>query len=185
MVENGTLLLWPLIARYLITLNDVVLGHTKEHKLKNRANVLGQDLFEMHSKTEGTSLLWRSIVDFLFEKGISIPRITTKIQTPCNTNFLWMKNSTPFQTIIFDSVFYFISILSFVILFYKVLSQNIWPFFRFMLFCPKTTSLSVRFPISVLVCFEFKFPKTECRTPSSSFSFQYQLPCTAIVGGAW
>ena len=96
----------------------------------------------MHSKTEGTSLLWRSIVDFLFEKGISIPRITTKIQTPCNTNFLWMKNSTPFQTIIFDSVFYFISILSFVILFYKVLSQNIWPFFRFMLFCPKTTSLS-------------------------------------------
>ena len=116
---------------------------TKEHKLKNRPNVLGQDLFEMNSKTEGTSLLWRSIVDFLFEKGISIPRITTKIQTPCNTNFLWMKNSTPFQTIIFDSVFYFISILSFVILFYKVLSQNIWPFFRFMLFCPKTTSLSV------------------------------------------
>ena len=110
---------------------------TKEHKLKNRPNVLGQDLFEMHSKTEGTSLLWRSIVDFLFEKGISIPRITTKIQTPCNTNFLWMKNSTPFQTIIFDSVFYFISILSFVILFYKVLSQNIWPFLDLCSFVSK------------------------------------------------
>ena len=49
--------------------------------------------------------------DFWFEKGISIPRITTK--TPCSINFLWMKNFTPFQTIIFDSFFYFITILSF------------------------------------------------------------------------
>ena len=46
---------------------------TKEHKSNNRPNVLGQDLFEMHtSRAEYTSFLWRSTVDFLFEKGINI-----------------------------------------------------------------------------------------------------------------
>ena len=62
---------------------------TKEHKSNNRPNVLGQDFFEMHSRTEDTYFLKRSIVDFLFEKGINSKTITN----PFNIKFSWMKKT--------------------------------------------------------------------------------------------